>query len=163
MKEKIRNLKKQLSKEQESSRTSLAKEQEISRILSNERSNLMVVLNVTKQQHALAATATKLQLENMRAELESSKRRFDSVAASDFRTNQCLESKVLHLEAKIGEQEEKIRKSEIAELVRKEQKQKREAGGIKKRKETKAMEAATGVEIKKRKRKPSSQETAKFN
>jgi len=212
-KEKIKSLKRQLSQEQESSKISLAREQRRSNTLSCERRELEVVLNGTKAQHAIASTAAKIALENMREELELRKQRFDIMATSDSRRNlhmeskvlhleakireqkttireseakigeqektireslrkdQCLESKVLHLEAKIGKHEKtikeseekigvqakKITESEIVELVRKEQKQKRDASGIQKQKEKRAMEAATGVVVtKKRKRKPSS-------
>ena len=152
----IKNLKKQLLKEQESSKAALATEQQRSLTLSLERRQLMVVLSGTKQHHLLAESTLQVQLATMRAELESNRRRSDSAADEGFRTNQNLERKVVRLEAKIEEQEKTIRASEIAECVRKEQKEKKKAAGKQKEKEKKAMEAATGVVTKKRKRKPSS-------
>ena len=156
IKNQVKNLKKQLLKEQESSKAALATEQQRSLTLSLERRQLMVVLSGTKQHHLLAESTLQVQLATMRAELESNRRRSDSAADEGFRTNQNLERKVVRLEAKIEEQEKTIRASEIAECVRKEQKEKKKAAGKQKEKEKKAMEAATGVVTKKRKRKPSS-------
>ena len=156
MQSQIKNLKKELLRERESSKAALATEQQRSSTLSLERRHLMVVLSGTKQHHLLAQTTLQVQLETMRAELESNRRRSDSAADEGFRTNQNLERKVVRLEAKIEEQEKTIRASEIAECVRKEQKEKKKAAGKQKEKEKKAMEAATGVVTKKRKRKPSS-------
>ena len=119
MQSQIKNLKKQLLKEQESSKAALATEQQRSLTLSLERRQLMVVLSGTKQHHLLAESTLQVQLATMRAELESNRRRSDSAADEGFRTNQDLERKVVRLEAKIEEQEKTIRASEIAECVRK--------------------------------------------
>ena len=153
----IKSLKKQLLKEQESSKAALAKEQQRSFNLSLDRTKLMVSLSSIKQHHLLAESTLQLQLATMRAQLETSRQDSDSVAHEDFRTNQHLERKVVCLEAKIEEQAKTIRESEKAECLRKEQKEKKKAAGKQKEKKKRAMEAATGVAIKKpRKRKPSS-------
>ena len=152
MQEKITNLERQLSKEQEESRK-----------LYNERTQLTVALNSTKQQNAIAVTEADVRLASMREDLQWSERRSRIWSDHDRRENQKLQNvikvyykvSIMRLEEKNKEQEVKIKNSEKAELLRKEQQQKNKAAGILMKAQQKAMEAATGS-IKKRKRKPGS-------